>query len=138
MGSSDSKSPSVTICCNGLDAIHRMVEATQDFAVQCALEAGHAARLAIVVEELVTNLVEHGGIGEEGLIELVLAHEGGVVQIMLSDTGHVFDPRGAQSDDEVPERGGGAGIDLVRAWTEIVDYGPDAGRNRLRLKMWLS
>ena len=138
MGSRDSKSLSVTIRCNGVDAIGRMVTGTQDFAAQCALDSGHAARLAIMIEELVTNLVEHGGIGEHGVIELALTREGGVIAIALSDTGVAFDLRASESDDVIPDRGGGAGIDLVRAWADIVDYQSSDGENRLILKMWLS
>lgn len=116
-----------------------MVAATQQFVDQCALEPGHAARLAIVVEELVMNLVEHGGIGEDGLIELAMTHDGEVIHIVLSDTGPAFDPRGGASPDaEIPERGGGAGIDLVLAWTEVLDYETHTGRNWLRLRMSLS
>lgn len=115
-----------------------MVEAAQAFGIDRALALDHAARLSIIVEELVFNLVEHGQVGEEGLVELVLTHENGVVGIALSDSGVAFDPRDAESEEEIPERGGGAGIDLVRAWAEIVDYETGAGRNRLLLKMWLS
>jgi serine/threonine-protein kinase RsbW len=137
MGTGDSKSLSVTICCNGLDAVHRTVSGAQAFSKDCGLQEKQAARLAIIVEELVFNLVEHGGIGEQGVIELVLTHQDGVVSIALSDTGVAFDLRNAQSDQTIPDRGGGAGIDLVRAWADIVDYGSQGGRNRLILKMWL-
>ena len=138
MGSSDSNSPSVTIRCNGAEAVHRMVEAAQSFGERCALEAGHRARLAIIIEELVFNLVDHGQIGEDGVIELALTYDDGVVGIALSDSGVAFDLREAESEDAIPERGGGAGIDLVRAWAEIVNYEQDGGRNKLLLKMWLS
>ena len=138
MGSGDSKSPTVTIRCNGGDAISRMVAGAQEFCAAAVLETGHAARLAIMIEELVTNLVEHGGVAADGVIELVLTHEDGVVGIALSDTGVAFDLRDADSSDDIPDRGGGAGIDLIRAWAEIVDYESQAGHNRLLLKMWLS
>jgi serine/threonine-protein kinase RsbW len=115
-----------------------MVESAHAFSEACGLETGHAARLAIIIEELVYNLVDHGGIGEDGLIELVLTHDEGVVGIALSDSGTTFDLRDAETDEAIPDRGGGAGIDLVRAWADIVEYGSDAGRNRLLLKMWLS
>lgn len=137
MGAGDSKSLSVTICCNGVDAVHRTVSGAQAFSKDCGLQEEPAARLAIIVEELVFNLVEHGGVGEQGVIELVLTHQDGVISIALSDTGMAFDLRDARSGEAIPERGGGAGIDLVRAWADIVDYGSQGGRNRLILKMRL-
>lgn len=138
MGSGDSKSPTVTIRCNGADAIRRMVAGAHRFCEEAALEAGHSARLAIMVEELVTNLVEHGDIAPDGVIELLLALEDGVVAIALSDPGIAFDLRDRASGEDIPDRGGGAGIDLIKAWAEIVDYESRAGQNRLLLKMWLS
>ncbi len=138
MGSRDSNSATVTVRCKGADAVHQMVEAAQAFGIDRALALDHAARLSIIIEELVYNLVDHGEVGEDGLIELVLTHEDGVVGIALSDTGVAFDLRAAESEEEVPDRGGGAGIDLVRAWAEIVDYERAGDRNRLLLKMWLS
>ncbi len=115
-----------------------MVVGAQAFSEDRGLESGHAARLAIIIEELVFNLVDHGNIGEDGQIELVLSHEDGVVGIALSDPGIAFDLRESESEEEIPERGGGAGIDLVRAWAEVVNYDTNGGRNRLLLKMWLS
>ncbi|WP_340315323.1 ATP-binding protein [Rhizorhabdus argentea] len=137
MGAGDSESLSVTICCNGLDAVHRTVSSTHAFSEACGLQEKQAARLAIVVEELVFNLVEHGGVDEQGVIELVLTRQDGVVSIALSDTGVAFDLRDAHPEEVIPDRGGGAGIDLVRAWADIVDYGSHGGRNRLILKMRL-
>ena len=136
MGSRDSKSPPVRLCCSGADgAVHRLVEAAQGFAEIGRLSAGLAARLAIIVEELAANLIEHGGVGGDGEIELLLAHEADGVRIVLSDSGAAFDLRTAPSEEAIPERGGGAGIDLVRAWTEIVDYHSEPGRNRLELRL---
>ena len=134
----DSKSASVTIRCSGADAVHAMVVAAQDFCLERGLEAAQGARLVIIVEELVTNLVEHGGVSAEGLIELQLVDEAGAIGIALSDSGVVHDPRAAGSGGEIPERGGGAGLDLIRAWAEIVDYRSQGGQNRVLLKMWLS
>ena len=138
MSASDSNSVSVTVRCHGAEAVELMVRAAQDFGLDRALAVDHAARLSIIVEELVYNLVEHGEIGPDGLVELVLTHDDGAVGLALSDSGTSFDPRIAESGDTLPERGGGVGIDLVRAWAEIVDYSSDAGRNRLLIKMWLS
>src|SRR5690349_3434133 len=135
MGSSDSESPPVTICCNGTDAVHRLVEAAHGFSGDCRLSERHAAKLAIIVEELVFNLVEHGQVGDSGEIELLLAREADSVTIVLSDTGLAFDLRTTESAEVIPERGGGAGIDLIRAWAEVINYRSEAGRNRLDLRM---
>ncbi|RYD90416.1 MAG: hypothetical protein EOP61_29615, partial [Sphingomonadales bacterium] len=42
-----------------------MVESAHAFSEACGLETGHAARLAIIIEELVYNLVDHGGIVDQ-------------------------------------------------------------------------
>ena len=138
MDSRDSKSASVTIRCKGAEAVRRLADATQAFVAEHALPAGDAARLSIIVEELACNLSDHGEIGADGFVELVLVHEPGAIAIMLSDSGVAFDLRSAESGEAIPERGGGAGIALVRAWAEIVDYASEPGRNRLRLRMPLS
>jgi anti-sigma regulatory factor (Ser/Thr protein kinase) len=138
MGSRDSKSVSVTIRCNAVDAVHAMVEGAQDFCIGRGLEPAQGARLVIIVEELVTNLVEHGEVAGDSLIELVLTEGDGAIGIALSDAGVAYDPRAAEPSGTIPERGGGAGLDLIKAWAEFVDYQSRNGRNRLLLKMWLS
>lgn len=138
MVSRDSKSASVIIRCKGAEAIHVMVEAAQAFCLDREMALEQGARLVIVVEELVTNLVEHGGVAEESMIELVLTQEQGAIGITLSDSGVAYDPRHHDSEAAMPDRGGGVGIDLIKAWTEIIDYGSHDGQNRLLLKMWLS
>jgi len=135
MGSGDSKSSSVTIRCKGGEAIGITVAAAQRFSAAEALGAPAVAHLAIIVEELVTNLVEHGGAGDRVEIELTLVREGSAVLIGLGDDGPAFDPRGVAPQDAIPERGGGTGLDLVRAWAEIVDYRWDRGWNRLDVRM---
>ena len=62
MGFSDSNSASVTIRCPGGEAVELMVRAAQTFGLDRALAVDHAARLSIIVEELVYNLVEHGDV----------------------------------------------------------------------------
>ena len=135
MAPRDSKSDPVTIGCNGPDAVRVMLPVVHRFIEERDIAIDPAAKLAIVVEELVANLVEHGGIDEKGEVELTLVHIGDGVLIELADSGPPFDPRAAVSDDVVPTRGGGAGIDLVRAWAEITDYRSADGWNRLSLRL---
>lgn len=104
------------------------------FCAAHATDADLAARLAIVVEELVMNLVEHGVRPAEDPIALTFARDAAGVRLVIEDGGVPFDPRCAPPVGDVPpERGGGAGIALVLAWSTIVGYVSDAGRNRLEL-----
>ena len=56
---------------------------------------------------------------------------------MLVDNGAPFDLRLAPEPGELPpERGGGAGLALVRAWAQVETYARVDDRNRLEL--WLN
>ena len=104
------------------------------FAEDQGLSSIAAARLAIVIEELVTNVVEHGGVAADGPVDLALLAETGSVRIIFVDRGLSFDPRLAPvAARDLEGRGGGAGIDLIKAWTSIVDYRTVEGLNRLEL-----
>ncbi|MDB5686944.1 MAG: anti-sigma regulatory factor [Rhizorhabdus sp.] len=119
---------------SGADALHQAVTAAHAFSAAHDVQGKYAARLAIVVEELVTNLLEHGGVDGEAGIELMLSRDEGV-RIVLTDPGAPFDLRSHNSDEPIPDRGGGAGIDLIQAWTRILAYGSESGRNRIELWM---
>lgn len=93
----------------------------------------YRAKLSIVVEELVLNIVEHGATPAWSAIDLTLSREAGGVAVTLCDKGKAFDPREAKIPDAVPERGGGAGLALVRAWAEVRSYDRVDGVNRLEL-----
>lgn len=136
MSARDSNSASVTIRCKGETALRESGEAARLFAIDARLETGGAARLAIIVEELVANLVDHGGAGPADAIELSLSRDSaGPVTLILIDGGTPFDPRDAATDDAIPDRGGGAGLNLVRAWASIVDYRSQGGRNRTEVSI---
>jgi serine/threonine-protein kinase RsbW len=136
MSARDSNSASVTIRCKGETALQEAVEAARLFGIDVRLGTGDAARLAIIVEELVVNLVEHGGATVIGAVELSLAWEaGGPISLVLIDGGIAFDPRVADAGAAIPDRGGGAGLNLVRAWATIVDYHSDGDRNRMEVSI---
>lgn len=94
-----------------------------------------AERLAIIVEEWVANVVEHGAPPADSRIGLRLASDAGRVRITMTDAGHAFDPRAVAFDGPNLDRGGGAGLELMRAWSRVAAYGRRAGRNRLVLEM---
>lgn len=114
------------------------VSATRRFAVDQGLGTRDRAHLCIIVEELVTNLIEHGGGSGERRVGIELARGPSEIMLVIEDDGAAFDPRNAPANADIPSRGGGAGLRLVSAWSRIVDYRSANGRNRLELEMPLT
>ena len=113
----------------------RLIGVGRRFAEAIRLPPDAADRLAVVVEEWAANIVEHGRAAQGSLIVLRLQAEGGAVRAIFTDAGIAFDPRTAAPSDPNAERGGGAGIALIRAWSEIEDWRRRGGRNRLTLRL---
>lgn len=115
-------------------AIATAIAKAQEFASRAACGADAEARLCIIIEELVANIVEHGAAPAGSLIALTIDAIGQDIGLTLDDGGTPFDPRLAEAPGDIPpERGGGAGIALVMAWSRAVEYRHDNGRNRLTL-----
>ena len=105
------------------------------FASDAGLGDSAAEKLAIIVEEWLINVVEHGGAAPTSRILLRLERDGAVVRVGFSDAGGPFDPREVEFEGPNLERGGGAGLALIKAWSRIAEYRRRAGRNRLVLEM---
>ncbi|MEQ1883283.1 MAG: ATP-binding protein [Burkholderiales bacterium] len=115
-------------------AIGKALELARDFVARANCGADAEARLSIIVEELVTNIVEHGFPPPESEIAIELAALGADIGLTLSDAGVFFDLRSAAAPVDIPpERGGGAGIALVLSWANVIGYAAVDGRNVLRL-----
>ena len=120
----------------GPTALGDAVSAARRFAIDQDLGSRDRAHLCIIVEELVANLIEHGG--GERRIGLQLARCPSAIVLAIDDDGAPFDPRNAPDDAAIPARGGGAGLRLVSAWSRIVDYRSAGGHNRLEVEMPLT
>jgi len=116
-------------------AVARSIVLSRRFAEAAALPAGAADQLAIVVEECVVNLLEHGRPPPGSRIALRLDRAEGCVRLTVSDAGRPFDPRDAAFDGPNLDRGGGAGLALIKAWCRVADYTTARGRNRLVLEL---
>lgn len=113
----------------------RALRAVRAFAGRCALPDGQTDRLALVVDEWLANALEHGRPPAASRLVLSLAREAACVRLVVTDAGVAFDPRLAAFDGPDLERGGGVGLELVRAWAEIEDYRRHRGRNRVWLRI---
>ena len=112
--------------------------AAEDFASEAALDARGGARLAVVVEELVSNAIRHGAEGGAIAIDLTLEAGEGEIALALIDDGVAFDPT-AERNFTGPdaETGGGVGLALVKAWANAFRYTRDGGRNLIELRLRL-
>lgn len=119
-------------------AVGRALAATRAFCAQADLGRDATERLVIVVEEWIANLVEHGAPPAGSRIGLRLAQAPGAIRVTVTDAGCPFDPRQDAFKGPNLERGGGAGLELLRAWSRVAAYGRRAGRNRLVLEVPLA
>ena len=108
--------------------------AARGFADRAGLAPGPARRLAIIVEELMANLVDHAGLGAGDIIDLALVRRPDHVVLVLGDPAAPFDPRLAPPPTDLPPHGG-AGLALVLAFAQAIDYGRSDGRNRLEVRI---
>jgi len=113
----------------GTDTVVRALAASRRFAGD-----GEAAdRLALVVEEWVANVIEHGRPPAGSRLVLGFARRDGAVRLTVSDAGAAFDPRGVEDKGRNLARGGGAGVAMIRAWCRIEAWRRTGGRNRVTL-----
>ena len=119
---------------SGGGAIGDAVAAARAFGEK--LELGHAdlARLCIVVEELIANLYDHGGVTAADEVQLDLTGEAGCIRVSIVDPGLPFDPWSAPPPVRDAKHGG-AGLNLVRAWAELASYRPTENGNHLELRV---
>jgi anti-sigma regulatory factor (Ser/Thr protein kinase) len=122
----------------GPSAISDAVAAARKFAADSGLLQPDAAKLAIVIEELVTNLYDHGGLSDDDSVAIELSASADAICLRLSAPGSPFHPGAPLADAEVPERGGGAGLKLVQAWSVNIDHSHNDGRNQWLVVLPLS
>jgi anti-sigma regulatory factor (Ser/Thr protein kinase) len=116
--------------------LHATLAAAFEFAGQQALRAKSTRRLAIIVEEIVTNVLCHAGADRDITLTLRLEQTEAGLFVALEHDGIPFDPRLAPPRElPNPDRGGGVGLALVKAWAEIVCYDCQGQHNRLVLRL---
>ena len=109
------------------------------FVKEEGIAADDAARILILLEELLTNLVKYGYVdcAEPGVAEIVLVLNGGQLEIEFIDDGCAFDPLAVplpNLDQALEERAiGGLGLHLLRSLADVVRYERRNNKNVIRL-----
>lgn len=133
MNARESNSSETTCTMRGEHVVKDALQMVRDFGALQSLSDEDLARLCVVVEELFANLYDHGGLTADHPVTLTLRREPRGIRVLMIDPTAPFDPRSAPDSGQPPERGGGAGIAIVRAWTEFIDYSATSEGNRLEL-----
>ncbi len=125
-------------CMDDLDAALGFVQA---FCTAEGIGGGDAARLRLVIEELFTNTVSHGGADATAIdLDLERRADVGAARVLVgyADDGTAFDPRpiaaAPLADADAGEgRVGGVGLKLIGRYCARLDWVHEGGRNRLQL-----
>ena len=112
--------------------ISAFTEQVSDFLSENGVDARATHHVALVLEELLSNLATHGdSLGQKASVSITITAEG--VQGEVIDSGAPFDPRAATDPDvEAPIADrpiGGLGLVLVKRLTSALDYVRRDNRN---------
>jgi len=117
---------------DGAAEIQRLTAASDAFCDRHGVPEGARMALALALEELVTNVMMHGGAGALP-VDVGIRMADGMIEARVEDGGAAFDPlSGADPDVEAPveeRRIGGLGVLLVKQLMDETRYERVAGRN---------
>lgn len=123
---------------NDGQAIQAMAGFVLGFCAERGLGEAMAARLAVVLEELLTNSLKYAFVdGARHDIAIALESDGRAITVTYEDDGQPFDPFAVSApsfDTPVEEWPiGRLGVHLVRCLTDRFSYARDDRRNRITL-----
>jgi anti-sigma regulatory factor (Ser/Thr protein kinase) len=124
-----------------LSELPRLCAEVAQFCRGGSLGEGVEFNLNLILEELLANIVSHGGCGgmkDAAAVRLERELDGSVI-LEFSDRGTPFDPSAAPPPDLAAplgeRRAGGLGLHFVRSLARIVEYRRQAGWNHLKLRL---
>jgi serine/threonine-protein kinase RsbW len=123
-----------------LQELGRLMELVGDFCQAEGMDGDAAFELTLVLEELFTNAVRHGGCeGMKSAVAITLRHMGeGEVSVDYRDRGRPFDPMTAPPPDlHTPledRKSGGLGIHLVKQIMHDLQYQRSGEWNRITMR----
>ena len=108
------------------------------FLESAGVDARARYHVAMLLEELMSNLGNHGGAPDE-LARVRIAVEPAAVRVELRDNGVAFDPRSAPEPDlstRIEDRQvGGLGLLLLRKFASDIGYERDGAQNCTRFSV---
>ncbi|GAA5199354.1 hypothetical protein GCM10023322_74820 [Rugosimonospora acidiphila] len=116
---------------NATDLV-RLRQHIADVTTRAGLDPGRAAELALAVNEVASNAIEHG----DGMVSVTVRLAGTRVVVEVRDGGPGI-PAGTTADRPEPDAERGRGLWLVGQLCDEVDVESDAGGTRVRLAMAL-
>ena len=120
-------------------ALAAMAEAVEGYAARSGVPPERAMQLVIALDEILTNIVTHGGLAPGDSIAVTVETSAGGLSAVVEDPGPAFDPlREAPPpvlSGSLAERPiGGLGLHIARTLARRIDYERRDGRNRLSLE----
>ena len=124
---------------NSLSELDRLLMEVECFLVRCAVAGREAYHIQLALDELVTNVISYAYDSENGhVIDVMLTHNPGSVEMTLQDEGRPFNPLMAPEPDvNIPvqrRRIGGLGIHFVRKTMDELVYERKNGKNILHIR----
>lgn len=117
-----------------IDRLPALLDSIESWLGDNGVPTAEAVRIMIAFDEILSNIVDHGG----GAIDVAIGIADAAMHATISDDGPPFDPlaRAAPDTDAgLDDRAiGGLGIHLVRTMMDDVAYGYRNGRNRLTFR----
>lgn len=119
---------------NPRSAIVAAIDFAREFLKETRLPAKIQDKTAIVVEELVSNVLRHCDPARDVNLTLSLHEAHDAIQLELDDDSVAFDAsRALEFTGPDPQHGGSIGLAIVRAWGCDMQYARRADRNFLKL-----
>ena len=128
--------------CTRPDQHHKaLLAAVEQFAEERTLDQRLRYHLGVIVDELVTNCISHGGCrGENHRLSVTLDDQPKLITLTLIDSGRPFDPT-SHSLPNYPEAErnvsiGGVGLCLVHRFCDDMRYTRSENNNEVRLFLY--
>ncbi|WP_052808181.1 ATP-binding protein [Methyloterricola oryzae] len=126
-----------------LSEVSRASHWLRAFAERLELPESHCLRLALLLDEALSNTIQHGfdDDGQHPVTVRIIA-EPGAVHLEIEDAGRSFNPLEAPPPADLlnleEAEIGGLGIHFIRHYSDECRYERAGGRNHLRLTIFVS